>query len=80
MPVIITAVGGVPDIFEDGKMGVLLSSSRKELVEDALIRLGKMNSEEFQQIRHFNREFSRARFLASKVSEQMVEIYEQTGA
>lgn len=80
MPVIITAVGGIPDVFEDGKMGVLLQESSEDLVEQALVKLASLDGEEFRTIGDYNRQVSRARFLASEVSKIMVGLYQVTAS
>lgn len=78
MPIIVTAVGGIPDVFQAGNMGVLLPRASAELVEEAMVKVASMNAEDRRKIGAFNLTYSRQRFLASKVSAKMKELYHQT--
>ena len=78
MPVIVTAVGGIPDVFQDGNMGILLPKATVGLVEDAMVKIASMDAETRRKVGAYNLAYSRDRFLASKVSAKMKELYDKT--
>lgn len=78
LPVVTRPVGGLVDFFEDGKMGYFVEglspadfAARMEsiLVNPALGR----------QMSSRNREFARAHFMASRVAQRLLDIYDTLG-
>ena len=68
LPVITTRVGGVPDFFEDGRMGFFLDNQKPahiaEKIQYLLDRLELMN-----QMSEYNYHYARDHFYAGKVAE-----------
>ncbi len=70
LPVITTRVGGLPDFFEDGKMGLFLDNHDPahiaEKIQYLLDRPGMM-----QQMSEYNYHYAKDRFYASKVAKRL---------
>ena len=76
LPVITHGAGGIPDVFEDGRNGILLSTVTGESVADAVRRM--LTAPEVRSaIGAHNRREAWARYEAGVVSGQMVEAYQE---
>jgi glycosyltransferase involved in cell wall biosynthesis len=70
LPVITRPVGGLVDFFEDGKMGLISDSLDPEWFSLAIDRL--FSSPKFvEAIGHYNHEYAKQHFLASRVAKQL---------
>jgi glycosyltransferase involved in cell wall biosynthesis len=73
LPMLVTAVGGLKDIFKDGDMGVLLDSLDMNKAIEALIPL--INDENMLiRISNFNYNYSRENFMSSEVANNLDQI------
>ena len=75
LPAATTPVGGIPEIFTDGKMGILSNTKEPEYFFnriDALIN----SEEEVQKICSFNFQYAKEKFYASKVAQELEIIFE----
>jgi glycosyltransferase involved in cell wall biosynthesis len=77
LPVITTRVGGVPDFFEDGKMGFFLDSRDPEHIAEK-VRYLLDRPELMQQMSKYNFEYAKEHFYASKVAKWFQNIVEAT--
>lgn len=71
LPVIVTPVGGIPDFFENGKMGWMLPLEKKaEWIShiEALI----LNRKKREEINVYNRQYAIEHFAASKVAKNIL--------
>ena len=76
MPVITRNVGGISDIFIDGKMGIILKENTRNEIANAIEELGK-DKKNLSKIASFNTEFSHDNFLSSRVAEEIYKIYKK---
>lgn len=74
LPIICTSVGGITDIFENGKNGILLSSVSAESINEAVSKMIE-NKEWRLEIGHHNRVIAWEYYEASVVSQQMKAAY-----
>ena len=74
MPIISTHVGGLKDIFQDGKMGFTLTNTKPTTIANQLQRLID-HPELNQQISTFNFNYAKEHFMASKVAARITDIY-----
>ncbi len=74
LPVITCPMGGIPDFFQDGKMGFLVDRPRSEILADRCERLIR-DPEARRRIGRFNHEYAMQRFLASQVARRMETLY-----
>jgi len=74
MPVVTRPVGGLADMFEDGKMGLLVRSDHSEEVAACLQRLAG-NPRMMAEIGRYNGEHARKHFMASAVKDRLENIY-----
>lgn len=74
LPIVTRAVGGLRDFFENGKMGEMVDSLDPR---DFALALGQLvkDPDRRVQIRRYNREYARKRFVASKVAARLERIY-----
>jgi len=73
LPVITTRVGGIPDFFEDGKMGLFLDSREPEHIAEK-IRYLLERPRLMQQISEYNYNYAKEHFYASKVASRVENI------
>jgi len=74
LPAATTPVGGIPEVFEDKKMGILSSAKEPEYFFNRIETL--MNSKEkVKEISIYNYNFAKEHFYASKVAREMEEIF-----
>ena len=74
MPVITRKVGGIADMFVDGKMGIILKENATMEIANAVETLWK-DKKRLSEIATFNAEFSRENFLSPKVANEIYGIY-----
>ncbi len=74
MPIVTRPVGGLVDMFEDGKMGYLSKSSSPKEIASCLEKL-IINREHMLQIANYNFEQAQEKYLAPKVANRIREIY-----
>ena len=75
LPVITTRVGGIPDFFEDGKMGLFLENREPEHIAEK-IRYLLERPELMRQMSKYNFEYAKERFYAGKVARRFENIVE----
>ncbi len=74
LPVVATAVGGIPDFFENGRHGVLLENADPEKIADAIVFLLK-DRNTYLQIAHHNFNYAQEHFISTVYSNQLENIY-----
>jgi glycosyltransferase involved in cell wall biosynthesis len=74
LPVITRPVGGLVDIFEDGKMGFLCQGKKPEEIASAIERI-ITNKPLMLQMSEYNHVFAKEHFMASIVTKKIFEIY-----
>ena len=75
LPVITTRVGGLPDFFEDGKMGLFLDNHSPEHIAEKIEYLLD-RPELMKQMSEYNYHYAKERFYASKVAKRLENIIE----
>ncbi len=75
MPVITKPVGGLADVFEDGKMGKLVFTRSVSELESALKDL-VVDKEKYHSISNYNHLYALEHFMASVVSQRIIKIYD----
>ena len=78
LPVVTSAVGGLRDFFEDGRMGSLVMEGSAEEYARRLLRLARDPGLR-QTMGDYNRGFASRRFFAPVVAGRLLEIYDQVG-
>ena len=78
LPVVTSAVGGIRDFFEDGRMGYVTESRDPAVFAELLARLAGDPALRASMGR-YNREYARRRFAASVVAARLLEIYARVG-
>lgn len=76
LPVVTRPVGGIPDFFEDGRMGYALDSRSPADFAAALLRLAQDRGL-CARIGSYNREYAARHFSAPRVAERLVDIYRE---
>ncbi len=76
LPVITRPVGGLRDFFENGHMGYMIDSLEPSIFAEALEKL-ITDPKKCEKIGHFNREYARKRFAASRVARRIKQIYRE---
>jgi len=76
LPVVATAIGGIPETLDHGACGLLVSPSDVAGYRDALIALIQ-DSERREEMGRFGRERANTVFAAPVVAERIVELYGQ---
>jgi glycosyltransferase involved in cell wall biosynthesis len=80
LPVVATAVGGVPDVVTDGRDGLLVAPGDEEAMAQAMLRLLR-RADERRALGTAAREVVRARFAASRLVTDVERLYRaQVGA
>ena len=70
LPVLTRPKGGIPDFFEDGKMGILTDSDNPD--EYCRLIEGMMDDRDrIRKISIYNHEYAKTHFMASKIAEKM---------
>jgi len=77
MPVITCPVGGIPDFFEQAKMGYLIENPDINRIKNCLRDLYE-NKALAQEVARYNHEFARKNFMASSVADHLCELYQKT--
>ena len=70
LPVFTRNVGGLPDFFENGKMGYITDSLNAEDFAKALIPYIE-NTQLTQQVSHYNARYAKEHFMASRVAKEL---------
>ncbi|WP_320045056.1 glycosyltransferase family 4 protein [uncultured Desulfobacter sp.] len=78
LPVLTTRVGGVPDFFEEGKMGLFLDTRDPEHIAEK-IRYLLDRPELMRQMSEYNYHYAKEHFYASKVAERFKNLVESVG-
>jgi len=73
LPVITTRVGGLPDFFEDGKMGLFLDNHNPEHIAEKIEYLLE-RPELIKKMSEYNYRYAKERFYASKVAKRLEKI------
>lgn len=73
LPVLTTHVGGIPDFFEEGKMGLFLDSWDPEHIADKIEYLLD-RPELMKEISEYNYNYAKEHFYASKVAKRLEKI------
>lgn len=73
LPVITTRVGGIPDFFEDGKMGLFLDNRKPEHIAEKITYLLD-RPELMKQMSEYNFHYAREHFYSSKVTKRLEDI------
>lgn len=76
VPVVATRVGGVPELVDDGRTGLLVDPGRPEALADALVRL-LSNPEEAAELGVAAREEARARFSRERMLAAVENVYDE---
>ena len=76
IPVLTRPVGGLADIFEDGKMGRLIQGKNPEEIAVALEQMIN-DRDKLAEISRYNAEYARKHFMASTVAKRLKKIYEE---
>ncbi|MEN8134885.1 MAG: glycosyltransferase family 4 protein [Thermodesulfobacteriota bacterium] len=76
MPVVTRPVGGLADIFEDGKMGALAYGKGPEEVADCIEKI-IVDRDKMAKIGRYNAAYAKEHFMASVVSTRLQKIYEE---
>ena len=77
MPVITCPVGGLVDIFQDGKMGALVPPNNAQAIAEK-IQAFASDREAMARAAKFNHEYAKEHLMAPKVAENLLEIYRKT--
>ena len=75
LPVITTRVGGLPDFFEDGKMGLFLDNHNPEHIAERIQYLLE-RPELMKEMSEYNYQYAKERFYAGKVARRLEAIIE----
>jgi glycosyltransferase involved in cell wall biosynthesis len=75
MPVVTRPVGGLADIFEDGKMGKLVQGKSSEEIAACLEKM-IFDKEKMAEIGRYNAKYAKEHFLASVVAERLFQIHQ----
>ena len=76
LPVITTRVGGIPDFFEDGKMGLFLDSRNPEHIAERIQYL-LARPDLMEKMSRYNYEYAKEHFYASKVAKRLERIIDE---
>ena len=76
MPVVTRPVGGLTDIFEDGRMGRLVKGKKPEEIADCLEQLIR-DRDKMKRIGLYNAAYAKEHFMASKVAKRLLNIYDK---
>jgi len=74
LPIITRSVGGIPDFFENGRMGFMTESLDPAIFADLIERL-ILDPKLCKEISAYNREYAFKNFRASEVAKRLVNIY-----
>jgi glycosyltransferase involved in cell wall biosynthesis len=75
-PVIASNVGGVPEVLQDGKTGLLVPPGDHKLLAEAIIRLGR-DSDLMARMGRAGHEFVKVNYSWNKSLDMMTELYER---
>jgi glycosyltransferase involved in cell wall biosynthesis len=77
LPMVLTAVGGIPEIIEHEKTGLLVPSQNEEALADALERLFKMSARERSALAFAGRRLVEERFCVEHMVAATQDLYER---
>lgn len=75
LPVITTRVGGIPDFFEDGKMGLFLDNRDPAHIAEK-IRYLLARPDLMKKMSEYNYYYAKEHFYASKVAKRLEKVIE----
>ncbi|MDY0278230.1 MAG: glycosyltransferase family 4 protein [Acholeplasma sp.] len=78
IPIITTKIGGVPDFFEDGKMGLFLDNCEPKHIAEKIQYLLE-HPVLMKQMSEYNYNYAKERFYASKVASRLENIITSVG-
>lgn len=76
LPAIVSPVGGIPDFFIDGKMGIMSNSKCPKYYYDRIIELSSAPNI-VKDMSFFNYNYAKSNFYASTVAKKLEEIFNQ---
>jgi len=76
LPIVTSDAGGIPDFFEDGKMGYLVRGKDPQSYAESIEHL-ILNGDLCQKISCFNYEYSRGHFLPANAVKRLEQIYRE---
>jgi glycosyltransferase involved in cell wall biosynthesis len=76
MPLVVRAVGGLKDFFQNGKMGYITESKAPTVIADLLERLIS-DKERMMDMALYNYSYTKENFMARTVAEKLVDIYKR---
>lgn len=79
LPIVIRPAGGLPDFFEDGKMGAMVEDDAPGTLAEALSRIIQSKAG-MAAMGEYNWNYSQEHFVASRVAQRIEEIYRRTAA
>ena len=77
MPVVTRPVGGIVDMFENNKMGMLVQSKNPEEIAQALLKI-IIDKKLITKIAHYNATYAKDHLMASVAAERLATIYRAT--
>lgn len=77
VPVIGTRVGGIPDVIEDGKTGILIEPSSSEQIANAIVKIFEMSSEKRKEMIELAKINARRNFSWDVSVEKIDNIYQK---
>ncbi len=76
-PVIGSAIGGIPEIIEEGKTGYLFQAGDETELTQALLKADKLSEADYQQMSKSAREFANSHFEPEKHYNDLMNIYSE---
>lgn len=76
-PMVLTAVGGIPEVVEDGRTGLLVPPNDENALAGALLRMLAASPMQRQEIAEAARQHARRRFSMERMVERMQALYAQ---
>jgi len=76
LPILTTRVGGIPDFFEEGKMGLFLENREPEYIAERIEYLLK-RPELMREMSEYNYYYAKEHFYASKVANRLESIIDE---
>ena len=74
MPVVTRPVGGLADLFEDGKMGALVYGKNPDEIADCIEKI-IVDKEKMADMARYNADYAQKHFLSSVVAKRLLNIY-----
>ncbi len=74
-PVVATNVGGLPEMVENGKTGIIVEPKNSEQLSDAIVELLSNSSKRLKIIENISEDYFLGKFSWDKIAEQYLKIY-----